>query len=118
MLATTRGCHQPPIARLKASRGYRCADVVRVVPDTPGVDGPRRKFLGEHTHTEDEARFFVEGGGCFFLHIDGKVYRVACERGAVISIPASTRHWFPAVRTGLRRADSPHSGRLPGRTPD
>lgn len=83
-----------PIARLKASRGYRCADVVRVAPDMPGVDCLRRTFLREHTHTEDEARFFVEGGGCFYLHIGDKVFRVECERGDMISIPAGTRHWF------------------------
>ncbi|HYD64904.1 acireductone dioxygenase [Azospirillum sp.] len=92
--ARVLAAYAAPIARLKASRGFRCADVVRVAPDTPGVDDLRRKFLSEHTHTEDEARFFVEGGGCFWLHLEDKVFRVACERGDMISIPAGTRHWF------------------------
>jgi 1,2-dihydroxy-3-keto-5-methylthiopentene dioxygenase len=54
----------------------------------------RGKFLDEHTHAEDEVRFFAEGSGMFYLHIGGKVYMVLCEAGDFISVPAGTTHWF------------------------
>ena len=58
---------------------------------------PRRcaqKFLSEHLHTEDEVRFFVEGSGAFYLHLNGKVYQAVLVRGDLISVPAGTLHWF------------------------
>ncbi|PWC44715.1 acireductone dioxygenase, partial [Azospirillum sp. TSO22-1] len=76
------------IERLKLHRAFQSFDVVRVTPDTPGLEALRAKFLAEHTHTEDEARFFVAGSGTFFLHLERKVYRVRCERGDLISVPA------------------------------
>src|SRR5690554_1470068 len=41
--------------------GYAKADVIRMTPDDPQREAARRKFLDEHTHDEDEVRFFVEG---------------------------------------------------------
>ena len=63
-------------------------------PDHPDRDAARKKFLDEHTHAEDEVRFFVDGRGLFSLHIDGRVYEVLCERGDLIGVPADTTHWF------------------------
>ena len=56
--------------------------------------GAREKFLAEHTHSEDEVRFFVEGRGAFYLRLDGNVHVVVCERGDLLGVPAGTRHWF------------------------
>ena len=77
-----------------AARGFQSVDVVRVRPDTPNVEQARAKFLSEHTHTEDEVRIFVEGSGCFYLHVGGRVYQMVCTRGDLISVPEGTRHWF------------------------
>lgn len=82
------------IDRLKAEGGYQSVDVVRMRPDHPERAALRSKFLDEHTHAEDEVRFFVEGSGLFCLHIGGSVYLVTCERDDLISVPAGTRHWF------------------------
>jgi len=88
------------VERLKRERGYKTADVVRLKRDphdTKWADrakAARAKFLDEHTHSEDEVRFFVEGAGMFCLHIDGVVSLVVCERGDLLSVPAGTRHWF------------------------
>ncbi|WP_448187329.1 1,2-dihydroxy-3-keto-5-methylthiopentene dioxygenase [Azospirillum sp. sgz301742] len=92
--AAVTAAYAPAIERLQLHRHFQCTDVVRVAPDTPGVEDLRTRFMSEHTHTEDEARFFVAGSGCFLLHIGRKVYRVECERGDLISVPAGTRHWF------------------------
>ena len=82
------------IERLKAECGYQSVDVLRCLPDNPKRGELRRKFLDEHTHDDDEVRFFVEGAGVFYLHAAGKVHMTLCERGDLISVPAGTRHWF------------------------
>ena len=83
-----------PVARLQREGGYQAVDVVSLQPDHPQRAEFRQKFLNEHTHAEDEVRFFVDGQGLFSLHIDGQVYEVLCQRGDLISVPAGTRHWF------------------------
>ena len=82
------------IDRLMRERGYQAVDVISLTPDHPDRAALRRKFLGEHTHSEDEVRFFVAGSGQFTLHIDDKVYEVLCQSGDLIGVPGHTRHWF------------------------
>lgn len=82
------------IDRLAQEAGYGTVDVVRMTPDNPKKEELRAKFLDEHTHDEDEVRFFVEGSGAFYLHIASKVYQVVCTRDDLISVPAGTQHWF------------------------
>lgn len=82
------------VERLKAEGGYQSVDVVRMRPDHPEREPIRNKFLSEHTHSEDEVRFFVEGSGLFSLHLRPKVVLVTCERGDLIGVPAGTPHWF------------------------
>jgi len=82
------------ISDLQRRGGYATADVLVVPPDHPDRVVLRQKFLDEHVHTEDEVRFFVAGRGAFYLHIDGRVLAVVCERGDLIRVPADTRHWF------------------------
>jgi 1,2-dihydroxy-3-keto-5-methylthiopentene dioxygenase len=82
------------VERLKRQYGYTTVDVIRVTPQTPNVPALREKFLNEHTHSEDEVRFFVEGSASFYLRTGGKVYQAICTRGDLMSIPANTTHWF------------------------
>ena len=82
------------IDRLKKENGYQSVDVIRLSSDHPQKDELRNKFLSEHTHSEDEVRFFVEGAGIFYLRVDGKVYMTLCERGDLMSVPTGTKHWF------------------------
>jgi 1,2-dihydroxy-3-keto-5-methylthiopentene dioxygenase len=82
------------INRLKAENGYQSVDVIRLDSSHPQKSELRQKFLSEHTHSEDEVRFFVEGAGIFYLRVDGKVYMALCERGDLISVPEGTKHWF------------------------
>ncbi|MCS5711585.1 hypothetical protein [Candidatus Berkiella aquae] len=86
--------YDEPIQRLVREVGYQSWDVVALYSDHPDKTVLRQKFLKEHTHKEDEVRFFVAGSGLFTLHIDGKVYSVLCERGDFISVPAKMYHWF------------------------
>lgn len=82
------------IDRLKAEGGYQAVDVISLAPDHPDREALRRKFLDEHTHAEDEVRFFVAGSGLFSLHIGDKVFEVLCEAGDLIGVPHGTPHWF------------------------
>ncbi len=82
------------IERLKQQYGYQTVDVIRVGPSTPNLPVLREKFLNEHTHTEDEVRFFVEGSASFYLRLGGKVYQTICTRGDLLGVPANTTHWF------------------------
>jgi 1,2-dihydroxy-3-keto-5-methylthiopentene dioxygenase len=82
------------IKRLMGEEGYLAVDVISLKPDHPDRATLRQKFLNEHTHSEDEVRFFVAGAGQFTLHIGGRVYEVLCEQGDLIRVPGGTPHWF------------------------
>jgi 1,2-dihydroxy-3-keto-5-methylthiopentene dioxygenase len=96
VLATYRS----EVDRVSAEGPYPIVDVIRIAPDDGDPQWPdkaraaREKFLDEHKHDEDEVRFFVDGTGCFYLHLDRKVYAVVCEEGDLMSVPAGTTHWF------------------------
>jgi 1,2-dihydroxy-3-keto-5-methylthiopentene dioxygenase len=86
--------YAPEIARVQASGTYPTVDAIRLTPDHPDRQALRQKFLAEHTHSEDEVRFFVEGRGLFCLHIGEEVLQVLCETDDFLRVPAGTRHWF------------------------
>ncbi|MDI1451939.1 acireductone dioxygenase [Polyangium sp. 6x1] len=92
--------YQAPIEKLCREGGYPAVDVARLSPDPQDPSWPakaraaREKFLEEHTHGEDEVRFFVHGAGVFYLRLSPMVVAVRCERGDLLSVPAGTRHWF------------------------
>ena len=97
--AEVLAAYAEPIAQLQARGGYRSVDVIRIGPDNPNLAGLRAKFLAEHTHADDEVRFFVEGAGLFYVHAQKQVYALECTAGDLIVLPAGTRHWFD---TGAR----------------
>jgi 1,2-dihydroxy-3-keto-5-methylthiopentene dioxygenase len=76
--------------------GYVNADVINVHKDTPNIEAIRAKFLSEHTHAEDEVRFFVDGEGEFFFHLKDRseVFSLLCQKGDFISVPKGYTHWF------------------------
>jgi 1,2-dihydroxy-3-keto-5-methylthiopentene dioxygenase len=82
------------VAAVQQGGAYPTVDVIRMAPDHPDRQALRQKFLAEHTHSEDEVRFFVEGRGLFCLHIGDAVLQLLCEAGDWISVPAGTKHWF------------------------
>lgn len=92
--------YRDDVDRICKEGGYQLVDVVRMHPNDDDPDwvdkatAARNRFLNEHTHDEDEVRFFVDGKGCFYLHLDDRVYAVICEAGDLLSVPKGTRHWF------------------------
>ena len=95
------GAYAADIERLQRDGNYVTVDVARLHRgDESGPEwqakasGARGKFLAEHTHADDEVRYFVDGRGAFYLRLDGHVHIVLCEAGDLIGVPAGTRHWF------------------------
>ncbi|MGF1642470.1 MAG: acireductone dioxygenase [Thiotrichales bacterium] len=86
--------YREDVDRLMRDNGFKSVDVISVTPDHPDKAALRSKFLSEHTHSEYEVRFFVDGQGLFYLHVGDRVYTVLCEKGDLISVPAGTTHWF------------------------
>ncbi len=86
--------YRDDVDRLTVEYGFQSVDVVSLRPDHPQKGEFRQKFLAEHTHSDFEVRFFVEGSGLFYLHVNAKVYLVECEQGDLISVPAGVTHWF------------------------
>jgi len=82
------------VKQLNDKFDFQSVDVVALKPDNPTKAEFRQKFLAEHTHNDFEIRFFVDGSGLFYLHVNGKVYLTLCEKGDLISVPANTTHWF------------------------
>lgn len=91
---TVLAAYRDSIEQLKQQYRFQSVDVIGLKPDHPDKASLRQKFLDEHIHDDFEIRFFVDGSGLFYLHVDDKVYAVLCERGDLISVPANTTHWF------------------------
>jgi 1,2-dihydroxy-3-keto-5-methylthiopentene dioxygenase len=69
-------------------------DIVSINPDIKGIEDLKNKFIPEHTHDDNEVRFFIDGQGLFCINQDENIYQVLCEKGDYISVPANTKHWF------------------------
>jgi len=97
--------YDPEIADLKRRGGFVTADVIDVLPDTPNLDVMLAKFAKEHTHTEDEVRFILQGRGVFHINPgDRPVFAIEVWAGDLISVPAGTRHWFDLCQDRRIRA--------------
>ena len=89
------------VERLCASHGYTLVDVAQLhlTKESPEelletATAARTRFLNEHTHDEEEIRFFAHGSGVFYLHIGERVLAMLCTKGDLLSVPALTTHWF------------------------
>jgi 1,2-dihydroxy-3-keto-5-methylthiopentene dioxygenase len=91
---TVLDAYKSSIDQLVHECGYQTMDVIRLERGAPNTEPMRKKFLDEHQHSEDEVRFFVEGCGAFYLHLNDRVYQTLCVKGDLISVPAGTKHWF------------------------
>jgi 1,2-dihydroxy-3-keto-5-methylthiopentene dioxygenase len=91
--------HQGLVDALIAEHGYSLIDVAQIHPVDSDewratAAGARAKFLNEHTHDEEEIRYFSAGSGVFYLHMNGRVLAMLCTAGDLISVPEMTTHWF------------------------
>jgi 1,2-dihydroxy-3-keto-5-methylthiopentene dioxygenase len=97
--------YAPEIERLKADGAYVTADVIDVLPTTPGLDAMLNRFNSEHWHDEDEVRFIIEGRGLFHIHPrEGNVISITVEAGDLLRVPRGTWHWFDLCQERRIRA--------------
>ncbi len=87
------GAYQSSLKPFMAKGGYAVADVINVHQRTPNLHALRANFLREHTHVEDEIRFFVDGEILFWFNTGEYVFSVKCSRGELLGIPAHMKHW-------------------------
>ncbi|MFC9927911.1 acireductone dioxygenase [Streptomyces sp. NPDC127190] len=98
--ATVLAAYRAEVDKLVAEESFTTVDVVSLFPsDAPDwpdtAKAARERFLREHTHDDDdEVRFFVAGAGIFYLHVNGEVHAVYCEKGDLLGVPRGTTHWF------------------------
>ena len=89
--------YENKIEKIKNNYGFKAVDLMSVNPelahreDFPAM---RNKFLKEHTHADDEVRYFISGSGLFTIHHLDRVYSILCSAGDFIRVPANTWHWF------------------------
>jgi 1,2-dihydroxy-3-keto-5-methylthiopentene dioxygenase len=88
--------YREEVERLKLGGGFHSLDVFRLMPATADRAAVRAKYLTEHVHDDAEVRFFVEGGGTFYLRAGTRVAELRLERADLLRVPAGTRHWFDA----------------------
>ena len=92
---TILSAYAPEIDELKRRGGFVTADVIDVYPDTPNLEAMLARFNKEHTHTEDEIRFILQGRGVFHINPgDRPVFAIEVWAGDLISVPLGTKHWF------------------------
>lgn len=97
--AEVLAAYREQVDQVVRTEGYVLVDAMHMTPsDDPAwaatATQARQKFLAEHTHDDDEDRFFARGAGVFYLHVNERVYAVLCEAGDLLSVPANTTHWF------------------------
>ena len=80
--------------RLMGRGRFKSADVVSIHPATANHGAMRQKFFAEHTHSDNEIRFFVDGAGLFYIKSGGKIFGVLCEKGDLLNVPAGISHWY------------------------
>jgi len=91
---TVLDAYAPEIQKLNGRYNFVTVDAIRLLPNATNAKEMREKFLSEHTHDDDEVRFFVEGSGAFYIRKEDLVYQIVCTQGDLISVPRGTRHWF------------------------
>lgn len=88
------GIYQAQIEKVKETYGYAQVDVTTLKPSDAFAMSVRGRYLSEHTHEEDEARFFLSGKVLIYLNINHKIHILECGRGDFVIIPAGVKHWM------------------------
>jgi 1,2-dihydroxy-3-keto-5-methylthiopentene dioxygenase len=82
------------IEKVLKENNFSSFDIVNIKPELEGLDELKKKFIPEHTHDDNEVRFFIDGEGLFCINQDEAIYQLLCTKGDYISVPAHTKHWF------------------------
>ena len=86
--------YEHEIKRVKEGFGYRFADYVSISSKQAREISLRDRHLSEHTHEQDEVKFFLAGEVLLFVHVDGRVHALHCVAGDFLLIPKGVPHWM------------------------
>jgi 1,2-dihydroxy-3-keto-5-methylthiopentene dioxygenase len=84
----------PQIDAITAEFRYTAVESIRMTPEHPDRIAARARHRDEQVHEGDEVRWFVDGGGVFWVRSTGLVVATVCAAGDWFHVPAGTRHWF------------------------
>ena len=82
------------IERVMSEYNYNQVDLATMKPNDTFAVSIRGRYLSEHTHEEDEARFFLAGKVLIYLNIDENIHILECGCGDFVLIPAGVKHWM------------------------
>jgi len=82
------------IDKVKRELGYPHVDIATIKPGDAFSISVRGRYLSEHTHDEDEVRFFLSGSALVYIHVNQKIHILECTRGDFIVIPSGIKHWI------------------------
>ena len=84
---------EPVVKLLMEERGYVARDEVTLSREQPDFKVIRDKFNKEHSHSEDEVRLVLSGGGVFDVRTrDDRWMRIIVRTGDLIVVPAQRHH--------------------------
>ena len=87
--------HREFLDQVKVDRGYVAEDTVTLTAKTTDLATLLAKFDREHSHSDDEVRYVLEGSGVFDIRSqDDRWMRVAVEAGDFIIVPKGRHHLF------------------------
>lgn len=82
------------VTEIKREYNYLYADVASLTQGDAHSVVVRSQYISEHTHCEDEARFFIEGAVLVYIHVNDKVHILQCGPGDLLIIPKRVKHWM------------------------
>ncbi len=82
------------IEQVKRELGYSVVDISRMTPNDKFAITIRGRYLSEHTHEEDEVRFFLSGRALLYIHVDQRIHIIECTKGDFFIIPKGIKHWM------------------------
>merc|ERR1712083_646342 len=72
--------YKSEIDAIMQQHNFKTVDIVSMTPSNPNKATFRDKLLDEHSHSETEVRFFVDGAAAFYIHLveRAEIVRIEC----------------------------------------
>ena len=86
--------YQSQIDTVNKDHHYKLTDVTSITESDAIAISIRDRYLSEHTHDDDEVRFFLEGSVLLYIHVNQRIHMLNCTQGDLVIIPAGVKHWL------------------------
>ena len=88
------GLYKNQIETVNEYMHYKVTDVASITTNDAVAISIRDRYLSEHTHDDDEVRFFIEGSILLYIHVEQRIHMLNCTAGDLVIIPAGVKHWL------------------------